>query len=213
MRRTGRTLGLFCVTFGLFWLTTADRPAAAEVYVGGMAGYTAPNDFSDVNLTTLGTGVSDLSLQDSVVYGGKLGVYFPGIRWLGVETEVFRTTPHVKQQAVTAGGATLSVPGSHLSVLTWAFNAVVRYPGKRFQPYAGVGVGIFFAESSFQGRSEDDTVPGFNALAGLRFFLTDHLALFGEYKYTRATFEFPGLIGIKGDYSANQFVGGVGIHF
>ena len=106
-----------------------------------------------------------------------------------------------------------TLPGFHLRVLTWGINAVVRYPGKIFQPYAGVGLGMFFAEAKFQGQSGNDTAPGLNALAGLRVFATNHIALFAEYKYHRATFTFPTAIGFEADYSANMFMGGLSYHF
>ena len=109
---------------------------------------------------------------------------------------------------------TALVPGTSLNVLTWATNVVVRYPGKQFQPYVGAGLGVFFARAKFAGLSDsDNAVPGLNALAGLRYFPIDHLAIFAEYKYNRAAFEFPTAIGFEGDYSANHFLGGVAYHF
>ena len=194
--------------------------SAAEMYMAGMAGYTAPNDLTNVKGTggASGLSLSDLELQSSIAYGGKIGYYFPTVNWLGVETEVYNTTPHVKQQPITISGFGLSVPigtqpGFNLRVLTWGVNAVVRYPGKTFQPYAGVGLGVFFAKATFQGQSDSDTVPGLNALAGLRIFATDHVALFAEYKYNRATFNLPNAIGFEADYSANIFMGGLSYHF
>jgi opacity protein-like surface antigen len=216
VRLTGPVLLLF-----LFSLLLLPSPSAAEMYVAGMVGYTAPNDLTNVEGTGAGSGfsLSDLELKSSVAYGGKVGYFFPGgLNWLGIETEVYNTTPHVKQQSVTASGFGVSVPlgtlpGFNLRVLTWGINAIVRYPGKTFQPYAGVGLGVFFAEATFQGQSESDTAPGLNALAGIRFFATDHVALFAEYKYNRATFNLPDTFGFEADYSANIFMGGVSFHF
>ena len=192
----------------------------AELYVAGMAGYTAPNDLTDIKGTggASGLNLSDLSLQSSLAYGGKIGYFFPAVKWLGVETEIYNTTPHVKQQPATISafgltGPVGTLPGFHLRVLTWGINAVVRYFGKTFQPYAGVGLGMFFAEAKFQGQSGNDTAPGLNALAGLRVFATNHIALFAEYKYHRATFTFPTAIGFEADYSANMFMGGLSYHF
>jgi opacity protein-like surface antigen len=74
-------------------------------------------------------------------------------------------------------------------------------------------LGLFFAEAKFQGQSDKDVAPGLNALAGVRYFATDHIALFAEYKYNRVAFDFPDAIGLKADYSANQFLGGVSFHF
>lgn len=184
-----------------------------------MVGYTAPNDLTDVQGAGANSAfsVSDLALKESVAYGGKLGYYFPNVNWLGIETELFNTTPHLKQQFATVSGPGLSggatLPGFNLRVLTWAVNAVVRYPGKTFQPYVGVGYGVFFANATFQGQSDSDTTPGFNGLAGIRMFATDHLALFAEYKYNRASFNLPTAIGLEADYSANIFMGGVSYHF
>lgn len=211
----------FALLLSFPWLLLLFPPlTSAEVYIAGMAGYTAPGELTDVELTgpAAGISLSDLDTKDAVAYGGKIGFFFPNATWLGIETEVYNTTPHVKQQSVTASGSGVSVPlgtvpGFNTRVLTWGINAVVRYPGKVFQPYAGVGLGVFFAEAKFQGQSESDTAPGVNALAGIRLMVTKNLGIFAEYKYNRATFSFPNQFGIETDYSANHFMGGISIHF
>ena len=61
------------------------------------------------------------------------------------------------------------------------------------QPYVGAGLGLFFAHTNGIGganSSSDNAVPGFNGLAGVRYFFSEHVAMFGEYKYNRATFNF-----------------------
>lgn len=208
---------LICLCGALLLLPSQ---SSAEMYVAGMLGYTSPNDLSNVKGTggASGFSLSDLALQNSIAYGAKLGYFFPQVNWLGIETELYNTHPNVKQQPITVSGLGISVPagtqpGFDLRVLTWGINAVVRYPGKTFQPYAGVGLGVMFAEAKFQGQTDRDTAPGLNALAGIRFFATDHLALFAEYKYNRASFTFPNAIGIEANYSANHFMGGVSFHF
>jgi len=204
----------------LCWVWFIPSIASAELYLAGMAGYTMPNDLTNIKGTGTASALSlsDLELQSSVAYGGKVGFFFPAVKWLGVETELYNTTPHVKQQPITVSGPGFSIPagtqpGFSLRVLTWGINAIVRYPGKTFQPYAGVGLGVFFADAKFQGQTDSDTAPGLNALAGLRIFATEHVALFAEYKYNRATFTLPNAIGIQADYSANIFMGGLSYHF
>ena len=73
------------------------------------------------------------------------------------------------------------------------------FPRGRFQPYAGVGVGAFIANYKTstlgldvpQKFSDTDVKPGIQATAGTRFFLTPHIALFTEYKFTHtADFNF-----------------------
>ena len=87
------------------------------------------------------------------------------------------------------------------------------------QPYVGAGLGVFFAHTNGFGAgngASDNAVPGFNGLAGVRYFVTEHVALFGEYKYNRATFNFDNVAaagGLSGDYSVHNVVGGLSLHF
>lgn len=87
----------------------------------------------------------------------------------------------------------------------------------RVQPYGGVGLGVFFGHLSNNGNGlSDNAVPGFNGLAGLRYFVTERIALFGEYKYNFAPFDYTtngGAAGVKADYHINHFVGGLSLHF
>lgn len=86
------------------------------------------------------------------------------------------------------------------------------------QVYAGAGPAIFFAETSNQfGRSTDNAEVGVNALAGLKYFVHRNMAIFGEYKFNYAGFDFTQIqgttAGIQGNYKASHFVGGLAIHF
>jgi opacity protein-like surface antigen len=155
-------IGLFCLFVAIPYL------ASAEMYLAGHVGWSMPNDFRDVEGTKGFTGLtlSDLTLQNNLLYGGKLGYFFDSLKWLGVELEAFNATPHLKQQTVSASVFGTNVPlrtmsGGLLRVTTVALNAVVRYPGERVQPYAGVGIGGFFANL----EGEGETAVGLNALA------------------------------------------------
>jgi opacity protein-like surface antigen len=213
------------------------------MYVAGHMGMTVPRDTTQGELNGTGdpfadptksfpTSLSDLALKTSFVYGGKLGYYFNSVRELGVEVEGFNTTPHVKQQT-----AQLVQPGQdpvpfdisgNLRVTTAAVNLVARYPGNQFQPYVGVGVGAFMAHLKTPVDSSASTKPGLNVLAGLRYLLTEHIAVFGEWKYQHAVFNFDtttfasaalpigqanSLSGVKLHYNANMFTFGVSYHF
>jgi len=169
------------------------------MYVAGQAGVSIPNNFSNVEGVGSFTGLtlSDLSLHNSVVYGAKLGYYFDSMKWLGVETEVFNSTPHVKQQTATAsfGGlsATGTLTGQDVRILNWSpVNIVVRHQMGQFEPYAGIGLGLFFAKirDGQTGESSSTTEPGLNTQLGARFYLTKNMTLFGEWKYNRASLNF-----------------------
>lgn len=206
-----------------------------EGYFAAFGGYTFGGKF-DAGGTGVFNGVSfgNGSLADSAVVGAKAGGFFPeSLSWFGVEAELYNTTPHIEQQG--------SAAGSHMRVTTLAINAIARaqfacerkhldteqvterfafqYETEfcRLQPYAGVGLGINWVDisnSSFSAHA--NFVPGFNALAGLRYYFTDRIAMFTEYKYNRATFNFSGvqgLAGFEGVYSINHFVAGFSYHY
>ena len=193
--------------------------AFAEFYGGIMGGYAMPNKYTDRTNTVNGVEFSeaDAPLENSFMVGGKVGYYLPNLRWLGFETEVFYTNPGF---SLWDEDGQERIDGD-MDVITWAQNVVVRYPGQRFQPYAGVGVGIFFTDVDYDQYSWDggDITPGLNMLAGLRVLLTEHIALFGEYKYiyTRMSNDYDEIDGesieAKGDYSSNIVAVGLSYHF
>ena len=212
--------------------------AGGESYVGGFIGWNWPSSSGvEYNGTPApsvsnptpsplnpGTTGNDLALKNSFVIGGKLGHFFESMPWLGIETELFNTTPHQKQQTISRmepGVGTTSgfANGYTMRVLTWApFNVIVRYPGERLQPYAGVGLGLFFAhrKDAASGDTQSSTVPGLNTQLGLRYKLDEHYSLFGEYKYNYARFSFseqPNIFGTDLTYHAHIIAFGASFSF
>ena len=180
--------------------------AYAESYVAGQFGVTLPSigkGLTDNELTGIflpGSTISDQSLKTSVLYGAKLGHYFNAVPWLGLEAEVYSTTPHIKQQSITFSGpsgpvGSLDFPGLNLRVVTVApLNLTLRYPKTRLQPYIAVGPGIFFARIKDPSLTSDNTQSstdfGLNAQVGLRYYITRHFTVFAEGKYNRVRFHF-----------------------
>ncbi len=192
----------------------------AEWYIAGQAGYVKPNDLKDVEGVGSANGISlsDLDMKNALGYGAKVGYFFPdSLEWLGVEFETFTANPHVKQQSVTAGFGGSSSPlgtlaGSHFRVIVPALNVIVRYPGYYIEPYAGAGLGVFFAKISDSTGKDTDVSPGFNGIAGLRFYVNEEVAIFSEYKYNYAHFKFKDAL-FEADYSSHGIYGGVSFHF
>ena len=219
-----KRLAYWAVILGLFIISLMGEAAAADRrpdrYIGLYGGLTIPERMQDVR----GTGnfsaltFTDLKLARSAILGAKLGFFRSPKSWLGVETEFFYTNPHVKQQDLTGtgpgGSLTQNFAGAHIRMATWALNLIARYPGERFQPYAGVGFGIFWARISGPDFATGaDGSPGLNALGGMRFALTERLALFGEYKYNQAAFDFGRNVTLHTLYQAHHFVGGLSLQF
>jgi opacity protein-like surface antigen len=181
--------------------------AYAESYVAGQFGVTLPSiggGLSNNDLTGIfipGSTVSDQALTSSILYGAKVGHYFTALPWVGLEAEIFNTTPHVKQQSLeffAPSGATVgsvNVEGLNFRVLTLApLNLTLRYHKTRLQPYIAIGPGIFLARlkdpSLTSDNTQSDTAFGLNAQAGLRYYVTRHFTVFMEGKFNHAQLNF-----------------------
>ncbi|MEP6960125.1 MAG: outer membrane beta-barrel protein [Nitrospirota bacterium] len=261
--KTRRLAGHFAIVSLLTFLAPivlCTSQAYAESYVGGQLGLTfTGNGLSNGDLTSTsapfsgtpsgtvnfpgGTTIDDQSLKNSLMLGAKIGHYFSRARWLGLEAEMFYTSPHIKQQNITlrsdtpftftpsGGGPSTSlgneltsvgIQGANFHVLTIApLNFVVRYPGNRLQPYIGVGPGIFIASikdsSITQGdNSQSSTKLGLNSFIGVRYYITRHVSTFAEGKYNYVRFNFsenPNFFGFDATYSPISVAVGINYHF
>ena len=181
--------------------------APAETYLAGQIGVTFPQSLTNVNFVSPLSPGPDFDLKTSFVYGGKLGHYFEELQWLGVEAEIFRTNPVISQKAPE--------PGASLSVTTLAMSLVARYQVGRWEPYAGVGPGIFFSRvksASPISRFDEaqSTSIGLTTQAGVRFFVTGRVALFTEWKYNHSRISFDSLP--NANYNAHHWMFGVAYH-
>lgn len=205
--------------------------AYAESYVAGQIGATFPQSLSNGKVTQDGfggLGLSDQPLQRSAMLGGKFGHYFSKARWLGVETGLSYTSPHLKQGSITFSGPGGSTPspilsGLHHRVFTWDMDVIFRYPGYRLQPYFGIGPSLYFAtlKGPTAPPGQSATSIGFNVEGGLQYYLTRQWTLFGEGKYNRARMNYSSNhsnpdadpFGFRATYSAFTFSIGIGYHF
>ncbi len=210
--------------FSLLILTSCGfllpNPSQAEWYVGGQVGYSKSNDLKNVEGTGSASGIdlSNLKLKNSVGYGVKLGYFLPeGFNWFGLEFETITSTPDIKNQDVTvrSGGVSTSlddIDGSDLRIVAPSLNLLFRVPGYYVEPYAGGGIGPYWARLSDSTGKSSDVAPGFNGLGGVRFYVNEQWAFFTEYKYNYAKFKFNDS-NLKATYSSHNFFGGVSFHF
>ena len=204
---------------GSLFITTAQ----AEWYVGGYGGIGNPGAFSNVTASNFAVGngvttarLNDLELKTTLLGGAKGGYFFESRPWLGLETDVYTLKPTVKAQTVVGGTTSGTVFAENigpvpLQLTTWAINLIIRSPSlsEAFQPYGGMGYGLFFASSSKNGQSNLHISPGFNLIAGARYALSPQWAFFGEFKFNRATIRFSD---IRGNYDSQLFVFGLMWH-
>ena len=80
-------------------------------------------------------------------------------------------------------------------------------------------MGVFFSQLKDAGTNDStsSTSIGLNTQLGLRFRLTNNLALFGEWKFNHARFSFDAtpnaFPNTDATYNAHHLVFGVGYHF
>ncbi|MGQ0811997.1 MAG: outer membrane protein [Nitrospiraceae bacterium] len=184
--------------------------AQAEIYAGGFGGISLPSGLS--------TGAAgNIKLENNPSFGIKGGFYMPSTayKWLGLEAELYQAFPDIKKQTLPSNPGSPfsgSIPITKLSVTTVAINALMRIPGETIQPYAGIGVGVSFANmSEGVARSESAFAPTFNLLGGVRGYVTKRVALFGEFKYSLSEFSFT-RNNVSGAYTNNMFVAGITFH-
>lgn len=225
LHRLAHSLVLVAGLVLLLTLFSTPQAAQAESYVAGQLGYTLQTDLSSGHTMTPGfssLALSDIALKDAMLYGGKIGHYFAHAPWLGLELDIYNSTPHLKGQDTTftgpGGSTTIPLPGAYQRVLTIAPTLMLRYPGKRLQPYLGIGPGVFLGriKDSVTGDSQSSTRVGLHALLGVNYFLTPHVAVFTEGKIDYAKFSYgdeANLFGFTATYLAQHITFGVGYHF
>jgi opacity protein-like surface antigen len=213
------------------------QQADAEWYLGGQIGGVFPNTITraDVRSATLpaGTSFSNVDLENSIMVGGKAGYWFTkqGYEWLGLETNLQYANPDIAAQSIRTnlptgfvftapaacvGLTSCAVPsnGADLRVLTWApFIIKARYQSGPWQPYAGIGLGLFFAKTNVLGPSTSTTEPGLVTQLGMEYKLNDQLGLFGEWGYQHANLGFSsGSTTLSADYNAHVLAFGLNFH-
>jgi len=111
--------------------------------------------------------------------------------------------------------------GSAASTNLWVFNSMVnltlRYPGKAFVPYIGVGGGYssgVLSHAEIPGRSDRDFEGswafGHQFFGGAQGNLTEKIFLFSEYKYFSANYHWKQL---ALDFRSQYLVFGIGLRF
>ena len=175
----------------------------------------SPMRLWEAALLTLASMISNSSLVSLGVSRGAISLQ--SRPWLGIETDLYTQKPDVKQQTIVGGTSSGSVfaanmPTTSLRLTVWTMNLIIRSPSMSdvFQPYGGIGYGLFFATGSQGGQSNTQANPGFQFVAGARYVLTQEWALFGEFKYNNTSIRFSG---IQGNYDSQNFVVGLMWHF
>ena len=189
-----------------------------DFYLSGFGGYAFPfkadllSRFTSVN--------NNLEMESSPSFGGKIGMWFTAPRKalgidIGAEIDVTHFNPD------TPGPLQLNATyvGFHLLARV-PMGVTPELPNGRWFPYVGVGGGVqrLTFEAPRSTSEDSDNAGAFQGLWGVKVFLSKHIAVFGEGKYTHATHRMnfqsgfaTGPLDLK--VHAVHGVGGLSLHF
>lgn len=210
-----------------------------DFYISFFAGRAFPNttDIRTDNPAAQDFTAKDAKLSSSLSLGGKIGVWIKRLRPttgvdIGLEWDVTNFSPDQVASRYPGSGSSGGLPVT--SVITpqmdmnsnvVTLNVLIRkpiavtqeLPNGRWFPYIGIGGGW---QSTTYASGGIKTDPAFKAMAGAQLFVTKHIGLFGEYKFTYSEqnlgFTSPTTGAIFHQnyvFSVNHLVGGVALHF
>jgi opacity protein-like surface antigen len=203
------------------------------ILLGLIAGAREPAsgaDFGDIELGFYGLGswpvdkpiyskgvAEDASVRNGYGAGVKVSLFpnFTG-RIVGLELD---SSGHGSAISFTnrATGAEAGPSRSDVVIFNSMVNLIVRYPGKRIQPYVGIGGGWsdgILLNPNIAGRSDRDFETawtlGYQILGGAKINISRRLFVFGEYRYFSANYHWEGL---ALDFRTHYGVAGFGLRF
>lgn len=181
---------LFFIGFFICSLLYIDAiPAKAEPFIDLYLGEAITQD-SDVSVqlftTTPATKTSEkVDFDPSFTVGMRAGHWFETVPYLGIAADFSYFKPESDKVKIT------TVALSPLLMLRYPLLIEHDFPKGKFQPYLGIGPGLFYSDVSADFRpilpnkvSGLSLETGLDTRAGVAWLFNKHIAVFGEYRYT-----------------------------
>ncbi|OGP14032.1 MAG: hypothetical protein A2054_07725 [Deltaproteobacteria bacterium GWA2_55_10] len=195
----------------------------AHSYIKAYAGAVFPPECEAFSESKSGSGVGDLEFGNGLTAGVKLGKWLESAPFFGYELDLNGHVADMEGLTVKGSSTKIDARGEH-TVYSATVNLILRVPQGRFRPYLGAGAGLFYAElenASFSPPflgvaptlpDTNDEVFGWQFLGGVEFEVSQKIAFFAEYKYSRADLEYAHT-DFEVDYQARQVFGGITYNF
>ena len=169
---------------------------------------------SDQGLFAQGANPSDTRIANGAGAGIKATVFPHDLgNIIGIGLESFGHGSEIAFSSSPAG----SRPSTNLWVFSTMVNLTLRYPGKAFVPYIGVGGGYssgVLSHAEIPGRTDRDFEGSWafshQFFGGLQGNLTEKVFLFSEYKYFSADYHWKQL---ALDFRSQSVSLGIGLRF
>ncbi len=161
-----------------------------SLYVDMFAGssFLASSDIIQRSMTT------EADFDPGNMFGARIG-YHHNVNWAFELEYIYRRND---LDTVSGGAFATATEGDYASTSVM-FNAIYNFDnlkkefaGIKWQPYAGLGIGVLteadidFTISGVETEYEKDFIPAAQLILGSKFAINNNWALFGEIRYTFA---------------------------
>ena len=194
MKKLTRSFAVFVFVIAVSVFPFNTVSAQVGVYVGVFGGYTFGSDaslqYNDYNYDY--NHDYDIDVEDTVVFGFKVGYTPPPLQYFSFEFEYSYLNPDVDKTVLPRTGTGNATIDGDVKFNNFMFNAIVKYPSGKIHPYFGVGLGFSYVDVSVsttspaRSASDDETVFAWQILAGLEIDLTNNLSIDIGYRYFAA---------------------------
>lgn len=200
----------FMIVFMPAGLASASETADVDIGLYALGAFP-----SDQGLFAQGGNPSDSRITNGVGAGIKVAAfphYLGNIIGIGLES-----FGHGSEITFSSSARAGSLASTNLWVFNSMVNLILRYPGKAFVPYIGVGGGYssgVLTHANIPGRSDRDFESSwtlsYQFFGGLQANLTEKVFLFSEYKYLSADYHWKQL---ALDFRSQYALFGIGLRF
>jgi opacity protein-like surface antigen len=186
---------------GLLFVASASSAFAMGPYVGFAGGVSLIHD-SDVSYPG---GPTDTETYDTGYgFNGSVGYNFNGVR---LELEYGYKNADVDTYAGH------SVSGADATIMSYMVNGYFDFRNPSpVTPYLGAGIGSIYGEWDDNGHKSDDTVFGYQFMAGLGIALNRNVTIDLSYRF-QAAGEDLHILGADQEYMSSNFFAGVRVNF
>jgi opacity protein-like surface antigen len=190
---------------GLLLVVSSTSVFAAGPYVGAAGGVSI---FHDSDFNSPGFPTVKASYDTGFGFNLNGGYNFDGFR---VEGEFgYKASDLDKASALDLNGTFIN---SDATIMSYMVNGLYDYKNtSAFTPFIGAGLGLINGEFNFNGNKVEDTVFGYQLIAGVGYALNRNVTIDVSYQFQGAASDFE-KNGDKFSYMSSNVYGGVRYNF
>lgn len=191
---------------GVLLAVSASTAMAAGPYVGASGGVSI---FHDQDIRYSSGSTSTAEFKTGYGFNASAGYNFDPVR---VEFEFGYKQADVDN--FSSGSGLTPGSGSDATFISYMANAYYDFKNSsQITPYVGAGIGALNGEFRDPDFKSDDTVFGYQLIAGVAYNVTQNVALDLSYRFQSAASDFKIATGTEVSYMSSNVVAGLRVNF